>query len=232
MKSGIRKGIFLLLSVFLLVFPYSVSAQSEVIQDSELYTFTYEENTDLYQKIKILNNETQSVEYVESVKSDDGQYIYIVTIDDEQLFEIESVEEKTIITNLKSGEVKTFKTNDLATEIGITPFSNDQGGGGSGTSWKYLTTMYGSKSLNLAGVGLVAGVLASIYGGPVTGVITNIAAFIVAASIEDVWYKTERHNRVDGNKCYFRDVTFFYSNSNRTNLLGSETYIWSPSRCF
>lgn len=226
-----KKIIALFLSILLLIVPYSASASASTdvgnvnLLESDLVTTLIEVNTEEYQKIKFTNNETQEVEYLEVTQNADGSYIY-KSISKDQELEIKNEEDTTIITNLKTKEVKKIENDEVLSNLNINASSDEPV-----PHYIYSHTTYGSRSLDVAAVSAIAGILASIYGGPVTGSLLSIAGFLYSASATDVWYATHTYYYSSGVLCTYYVYTEYYQDNNRTIRLGSSDGYTYQLRC-
>jgi len=113
----------------------------------------------------------------------------------------------------------------------VGPYVNDPGGGGT-DGYTYLTQWKGNKPLDSTSVTAIAGILASIYGGAITGVITTLAGTYYSYKTPFSWYKVYRYSKYDGNRCYIKDVTWYYRDQDYYKYVGSASHIWMPSRCY
>lgn len=94
----ILKNLLIILSVILLITPSNLSASANskienTIYNSNGYTFEIQTDNESYQNIKVINDKTQEIEYLEVVKEKDGSYSYKAT-SEAQILEINSTEKK------------------------------------------------------------------------------------------------------------------------------------------
>ena len=202
------------------------SVENINLNSNEKYEVEYLENTDVYQKIKFTNKETGEVEYLEADFTKENPE-YHATYTDQQTKQqtevlITTVEESMITTNLTTNETKTEKIFNL--EDSIQPFGLPGGNG----DYELRHTFHGSKQLSGNGtISLVAGILASVYGGPVTGVIVSIATYLISAGAPVFYYIHELYfyKGVPNKPAAF---VRYYEKSNYTGYLGAEydNFIW------
>jgi hypothetical protein len=206
--SLIRSKPFIIIVVLTILFSMTLNGVSaKGITKAETVTQNgYEieilDKTDKYEKIKFTNISTGKVEYLES-KLKNGKYEYYATIDGE----------KQKIKTKNDNEKKTKDKNKLEDSNGDITIQ---------ASWIYLYSTEGSSSLRVATISVIAGILASIYGGTVTGVITSAATYLASINAEEVWYRIGRYQEKDSRGCHIQDVTVFYEYPDYTNYIATE----------
>lgn len=193
------------------------------LNSNDNYEIEYLENTDVYQKIKITNKETGEIEYLEvDLLNKEYRAIYNDKQTEQQTEVLITREEDSIvIENLTTNETRTEKTFNLSDENPVTRALP----GGNG-EYELYYTFTGSKSLiddGAATLSVILGILASIYGGPIVGVLTTIGTYLLTADATKFYYIRELY--------YFRGAPSkpasfvrYYEKSNFTGHLGDVYY--------
>lgn len=202
------------------------SVETTNLNSNEKYEIEYLENTDVYQKIKFTNKETGEIEYLEADFTKENPE-YLATYTDQKTKQqtevlITKVEDSVVSKNLKTNETKIEKIFNL--EDSIQPFGLPGGNG----DYELVYTFHGSKQLTGNGtIALVAGIIASIYGGPITGIVVSIASYLITAGAPVFYYIHELYyyKGAAGKPASF---VRYYENSNYTGYLGAEynNFIW------
>ena len=222
-----NKLIFVICAVLLIstiASNFSVSAMSNVnvgASSNDKYEVEFIENTKEYQKIKFTNKETGDVEFLEAFYSD-GSSNYLSTYTDEETKQemqvvITTENNELTIHNLTTDEETTESIIDIKEANSIQPFGLPGGYG----DYVLQATFRGSKQIVDSAVGIVsviAGIVASIFGGPVTGIVTTIAMYLASAGAVKFYYVHELY--------YWRDIPVYpayfvkyYENSNYTGFI-------------
>lgn len=195
------------------------------LNSNENYEVEYLENTDVYQKIKFTNKETGEIEYLEvDLNNNEYRAIYNDKQTKQQTEVLITREEDSIVTeNLTTNEIKTEKTYNLSGNIGTRALP-----GGNG-DYELQHTFKGSKSIvddGVTTISLIAGIVASIFGGPVTGVVTGVASYLLFKGspafyyIHELYYykgfaaKNAKFVRYYENKDYSGYIDAVYHNFN------------------
>gem|GEM_PF-3873418 len=188
------------------------------LNSNEIYDIEYLENTDVYQKIKITNKETGEIEFLEA---DLTNKEYRAIYNDKQTKQQTEVlitreEDSIVVENLTTNEKKTEKIFNLSNENPVT-YALPGGNG----EYQLQQTFTGSKSLvdnGTATFSVVAGLVVSVYGGPIAGVVTTIVSFLLGAGATSFYYIHELY--------YFRgapakNASFvrYYEKSNFTGYI-------------
>jgi len=216
------------LLVFVLMFGFistqSVHAQgaSNLIQELGQYTIQTLDSSDTYEKLKITNNETGEIEYLESFISD-NEAKYVVTSDDNILVVMSTEKSVSIFENniLIDQYDKDINYKDGSSTVAPMAYGN-------WGSWTYTTT---SRSAIIGGITTVAAILAAGAGGALAGfkasAFISIASYMISLGITEVWYIIGNRMRWDfDNQMYetHRRV-WMYEHSNFTGLIGeTESY--------
>lgn len=204
----------------MLSFTTSVFASESKITKKNGFEMETIDDTKEHQKIKFTNLETGEVEYVESIL-ENGKYVYFST-NDEGKQKIESVNGTIKITDQETKEVKYLKPikSTIKDDIKVEDASS------LAAAWWEQVNMYRSSyAIDTAKLSLVAGILASIYGGPVTGVITSIASYLISINAPNVWYIVRQYqDQYDLN--HWMDETYYYADPNYSNFRGVEDRIY------
>lgn len=191
------------------------------LNSNENYEIEYLENTDVYQKIKFTNKETGETEYLEAdLTNNEYRAIYNDEQTKQQTEVLITKEEDSIVTeNLTTNEQKTEKIFNLSSENNI----QQRGLPGGNGDYQLQATFKGSKSLTNNGtatVSLAAGIIASIYGGPITGIVVSIASYLVTAGAPTFYYVHELYY-YKGFPVYPAAFVKYYENSNYTGYINS-----------
>lgn len=219
MNRTLNKSI-MILSVFIMLFStilstHTANAGSASEIENGYKTEIIESRAD-YSKVKFTNVETGEVEYLEG-KKENGEFVYYASFEDEThkitkegnqvLLDGEVVAEESVTEQLN--------TNDSMNSI-------------SSIDWTDGYTTSGSNAIVVNRVSLLAGILASIVGGPVTGTITSLASYIIGSQITQIWWKrTQYFDRA--NPCWMRSHVNYYEHSNFTGFLSGER--WEGYHC-
>jgi len=198
------------------------------LNSNENYEIEFLENTDVYQKIKFTNKETNEIEYLEvDLTKNEYRAIY----DDKQTKQqtevlITTEEDSIVIENLMTNEKTTEKIYNESNENTVLPTALPGGNG----DYQLQNTWKGSKSLTdngTATVSLAAGIIASIYGGPITGIVTTIASYLVTKGAPTFYYIHELYyyRGAPGKPASF---VRYYENSNYTGYIDAvyNNFIW------
>ncbi|MGJ5837302.1 MULTISPECIES: hypothetical protein [Bacillus] len=217
------KKVFILILMLTLVstgFSPFISSVNAEVNNSVIpinSTYEYEVLTDkpTYQKIKIVNKETGEVEYLESFKKN-NEYSYIATTKD-AVYDIESVEKGVTVTNRGTGkeEITVSKFDEIVEDKSSIMQTR--------SSWSTVNSYKSSSSLNTTVVTTIAGIIASIYGGPVTGVAVTIAAAYASIKAPNTYFRVQEQAKVEGNAYYRRNVFKWYKYHDYTKYLGQTT---------
>ncbi|OLN25734.1 hypothetical protein DSOL_5240 [Desulfosporosinus metallidurans] len=162
---------------------------------------------------------TGEVEYAESFLKN-GKYVYSATTK-EGKSTIEPVNGTVKITNENTKKVKYSKpvvtSNTTAKKSTVTPLI---------AGWDaYGPIRYSSYAIDTTYASVLAGCLASLYGGPITGVLVTIAGAFIALHTPDVWYIET--NYVDSyDDTHFMVKTEYYAYSDYTNYQGESDFIY------
>lgn len=193
------------------------TTSTTVIQNG--YKIETLENSKEHQKIKLTNLKTDEVEYAESFLKND-KYVYSATTK-EGKSTIEPVNGTVKITNENTKEVKYSKpvvtSNTTVKKSTVTPLI---------AGWDaYGPIRYSSYAIDTTYASVLAGCLASIYGGPITGVLVTIAGAFIALHTPDVWYIET--NYVDSyDDTHFMVKTQYYAYPDYTNYQGESDFIY------
>lgn len=100
---------------------------------------------------------------------------------------------------------------------------------GSGSKYKYIKTV--NLSFDIIGLSStsVAGIMASLLGGPITGVITTIASAAVSYALPKLYWKKRMYAYTEGIYKYSQNVALYYKYYDYTGYLGTET-MYSKTR--
>lgn len=189
---------------------------------SPSFEIEYLENTDSYQKIKFTNKDTGEVEFLEVDLSKENPE-YRATYKDEQTEQqtevvITKEEDSIALENLTTNETKKEKIFNLEDNT-IQPLALPGGNG----DYQLYHTFKGSKSLSESGastISLIAGIVASIYGGPVTGIVTSIATYLLTAGAPKFYYIHELYY-YKGASAKNASFVRYYENSNYTGYINA-----------
>lgn len=211
-----------------------VFSNDVVAEAAEDYTVETLVENEEYQKIKFTNNLTGEVEYLEADLSGE-EAVYTATYFDEETqkeHEVQTYKEENeiVIQNLTTGEVE---RDELETDVenvvkDENAFSVMNLPGGNGEYVKQAT-INGKKTITDAmsgSVALIAGVVASVYGGIIAGIATTIAVHLMGLGAPVFYYKHEIY--------WWRDLptwpaTYvrYYEKSNHTGYINAA---WKTSR--
>lgn len=204
------------------------SLETNNLDSNEKYEIEYLENTDTYQKIKFTNKETGEIEYLGVDLSKENPE-YLATYNDKQTKQqtevlITKLEDSIVIENLTTNETKTEKIFNL--EDSIQPLGLPGGNG----DYVLEHTFKGSKSLvdnGVATISLIAGIVASVFGGPVVGVVTTIATYLLSAGAQKFYYVHELYY-YKGAPAKPASFVKYYENSNYTGFINEvyNNFIW------
>ncbi|WP_374965543.1 hypothetical protein [Lysinibacillus sp. RS5] len=223
---------FSLISSSVLSFSIANASSMETtnLNSDEKYEIEYLENTDVYQKIKFTNKETGEIEYLEVDLTNENPE-YLATYNDKQTKEqtevsITKEEDSLVIENLTTNEKKTEEIFNLSNENTVLPRALPGGNG----DYKLQNTWKGSKSLTdngTATVSLAAGIIASIYGGLITGVVTTIASYLVTKGAPTFYYIHELYY-YKGAPAKPASFVRYYEKSNYTGYIDAvyNNFIW------
>ncbi|WP_085505157.1 hypothetical protein [Thalassobacillus devorans] len=176
--------------------------QNKVINTEE-YEIKFLVDKERFQKIKFTNKQTGEVEFLER-KQKGEKNIYIATD--------------------RNGRTQTYEEKSLS-ELNLGEKNYESSGPSIMTSWIYGWTSKGSSSISATSISAVAGIFASIAGGPVTGVLTTAAATWLSLDVDEVWYKLSYYTDAD-DYCHQQKVTVFYGYPDYTNYLATEFNDW------
>ncbi|MCM3037573.1 hypothetical protein M3579_16545 [Bacillus pumilus] len=217
------KKVFILILMLTLVstgfspFINSVNAEdnNNVIPSNSTYEYEVLTDKPIYQKIKVVNKETGEVEYLESFKKN-NEYSYIATTKD-AVYDIESDEKGVTVTNRDTGkeEITVSKLDEIVEDKSSIMQTR--------SSWSTVNSYKSSGSLNTTVVTTIAGIIASIYGGPVTGVVVTIAGAYASIKAPNTYFRVQQQAKVEGNAYYRRDVFKWYKYHDYTKYLGTTT---------
>jgi hypothetical protein len=231
MKKMKKITVLFIAFVFLisLTFENLTKASAATVKEENIngYDVQYIKDTPDYQKIKFTNLETKEIEIVES-KMVDGNRIFTAKSKDEQV-QITRELNKLKVTNENTGkaeytdlgspsdsDVQSISINGNVQGIVPMDIPND------GDIWRYETTWKGSRGLDVTGASAIAGIIASIYGGPITGVVTSIATFYASYKAKNIWWICDLYS--DYSNYYHMGESYsFYRYPDYTNYI-NETW--------
>lgn len=102
----------------------------------------------------------------------------------------------------------------------------------SGSKYQYAYTLKLSSELYVTGASAIAGIIASIVGGPVTGIITTIATAYAGYKAKKVYWYEIYSRYVSGNTIHVQTIYTYWKYHDYTNYLGSVTkyssYVGGP----
>ncbi|RAP23550.1 hypothetical protein EEL32_04145 [Brevibacillus laterosporus] len=202
-------AMFLLLNAF--VFNSSVRAEAE-FSNVNNYQAKEIEKTDKYQKLEFENLETGKVETLEWKKTENGD-LYISEVEGKRTV-IERKDDKVFLNEKQLVDLKD-KMQVENQGLNIAPLAS--------SNWIKMGSYESDKSTDLDSITVTAGLLASVLGGPITGIITTMATYIVTKKIKNVYYKVQQYKHKT-TKCLARNDMEVYSVSNFTGYIGSESY--------
>lgn len=185
--------------------------------------FTLLVDSPTYQKYELTNTKNEEKEYLE-VFIDNGEYSYIAT-SEEGSFEITSNEKTVTIENIVTGEKEVIAPN---TALISNPryIAGPETGGSSG--WNTILSTKSNVSFQVSTASLIAGVIASICGGPITGTVTTIASYIASLTVKQGYYICYQETKIVGANVQRRDTYAWYKNSSYSSLLGyTYSNIWT-----
>ncbi|WLP59352.1 hypothetical protein [Bacillus pumilus] len=217
------KKVFILILMLTLVstgfspFINSVNAEvnNSVIPINSTYEYEVLIDKPTYQKIKVVNKEKGEVEYLESFKKN-NEYSYIATTKD-AVYDIESDEKEVTATNRDTGkeEITVSKLDEIVEDKSSIIQTR--------SGWSTVNSYKSSGSLNTTVITTIAGIIASIYGGPVTGVVVTIAGAYASIKAPNTYFRVQQQAKVEGNAYYRRDVFKWYKYHDYTKYLGQTT---------
>lgn len=225
-KKIVMAGVLTFTTLSTSVFAYAndqVRPTDKKVVEPDEFDIQYLENTDTYQKIKFTNTKTQEVEYLEVV-IEENKTEYTAQFDNKEVV-VTRGEDYVTEHDLQTNEVKftdlkaepneqQSKLNDVG--ILAVPAPVDPG------QYTYSHSITGSRSTDVAAISLVAGIIASIYGGPVIGTCTTIATYLWGIKAKNVWYKSDHYLWRDSYH-YPASYTKYYAYPDYTNFINS---IW------
>lgn len=221
-----KRKISLLLSILILFISTSQTIASNnnyILHDDENVRITSINESNNYTKVKIENKKNNKIEFLESYLKEDGTYEHIATID-ELKYRIYKENENVIIKD-NNNIIETIEIiNDnldeyddkISTRMKIPCIPN--------TNWKANQKGYTSKSIVYSDFSMLVGVLASIAGGPVTGVITTVATWYFGKKLKEAYYYFEVQERFNNGILQRRTLTQYYKEPNHKTKLGSIQY--------
>lgn len=212
------------------IFPiYGV--QGETMTNDTVSFETIIEKKD-YEKVKVVNLETNETEYVETSYTDDGAIVSTITSDsNEEVTIIESNDEKMVVK--KDGKtIQTYQEESFIENNESLKRNSDIGLFAYG-KWSSANVVYGHRAL---WVGITAGALATIIahllGASVGGsLVAGAVANILADQLRDIWYKQSTQYRNDWSRLTYQGkrVTDLYKYNNYTGFIKSNTMYWTGS---
>lgn len=188
---------------------FAVGAQTTLAATPTKSKVEFIVDTANYQKVKFTDSKTGKVDYLE-YKQEDGKTLYTATIDNKK-HQIEKKNDKIYMDDKVVAEVnkgQKVSSNNISA---------------SASEWKKMATFKRSSSTNVNSEVATAGILASCLGGPVTGLITTMAGFIVGEKIKTVYYTITQY-RSTKTTCLAKDVMKVYKVSNYTGYIGTESH--------
>lgn len=200
----------------------SLNTQSNSVVN---YDLRMVKDTAVHKKIEITNKNNGAKEYVESLYKD-GEYKYLADTEDGK-YEIKRVSDKVIAINIETGEITSYEIKEAI-------LSDDNSRFGSMVSsnsvifprpWGDVVngSGYSSVSIARANQALIAGILASIMGGPVTGVIMAFALWYYSISAPHAYYHYRHQMRMTNYRCWEnRSIYRWYKYHDYSNYLGTE----------
>lgn len=228
-----------LLSVFLcfiMLISFSTTSfamnNNEVLSYDENLKITLVEQSDGYEKVEMMNKTNGEIEYLESILEDDGSYTYKATTND-KTYEIKNINGKiTIIDN--NGEVSIIDSgiiDDLSNNVSNDNDVSDNNDISKGSAcipnsnWSTFLTGSSSVALNVTDSSLIAGIIVSIVGGPVSGVITTIAAWYASRFIKNAYYTYKQETRMHDGWVEERTYYTWYEDEKHTKKIKD---VYSP----
>lgn len=100
---------------------------------------------------------------------------------------------------------------------------------GSGSKYKYIRTAYLSFEIIGNSSTAVAGIMASLLGGPITGAIITVASAAVSYALPKLYWKKRMYEYTEGIYRYSQNVALYYKYHDYTGYIGTET-MYSKTR--
>ncbi|AUJ27019.1 hypothetical protein [Virgibacillus dokdonensis] len=214
-----RKSLFSLMTVFAItitsIFMGGQTASANTLQGN--FNDQVNSNYDVqlvksqkdYQKIRFVNKETGEEEFLEYTKTSEGESY----------------------KSIKGGKVQTFhregntiyKDDKVFDQLRPENKLHQPVAAAKASSWRKAATFKKSSSTDVNSVSATAGILASVVGGPATGVVVTMASFIVSEKIRTVYYKITQYMSTK-TQCLAKNVTRVYKYSNYTGYIGTKTH--------
>ncbi|MBM6616187.1 hypothetical protein [Bacillus suaedaesalsae] len=197
------------------------------IIDNIKYTVIVDENGENMLQLK--NLLTGEVEFIKTVIEDNAHTNYVLSSEGEVIHKVQYFEE----------EDKLYIDEELMGDGGQSLASIEDSGpeyaaydpGGAGSSWKYLSTTYGSNAEKLTHQSIMVGFVSAALMLPAWyQLVTNTVNALWSAEVTQIWYK--RYNYVDAyanyTTCRRANKTYFYRYSNYTGYLYNTNLIVQP----
>lgn len=201
--------------------PVSAEVSDNLISNDNNFEYEFLIDEPDYQKIKITNLETEEVEYLETIY-EDNEYSFVATTE-EATYDIKSNEKEVVVTNRNTGE------NEVTILLDDKGISDEKARNSINSivepsaSWSTINHWYSSKALNTTVASVIAGVIASIYGGPITGIVVTIAGGYASIKAGHAYFHVQQQTKNEGNAWYRRDVYNWYKYHDYTVHLGTTT---------
>ncbi|MGY0694406.1 hypothetical protein ACW2QC_16770 [Virgibacillus sp. FSP13] len=230
-------SLFFIIAVLFLTQSFSSVSANELdsskITEVDDYTLETVEENDNYYKIKITEEKTGNIEYLEWI-NEDGEARFIATDSDgkETVITDEDIENSIEPTT----QDNTIDNTSNKSEPPITTFSNDAGGGG-GSKWMPAGGWRASRSALYtsfsACVGALTGFLtngiANAGAAYLVGTVSGIASNMVSYGIHDIWFDAKTYYNVN-DTCELKDSVLVYRYPDYTGFLGATTRHWRNCR--
>lgn len=222
---------------FIMLISFSTTSfainNNEVLSHDENLKITLLEQSDGYEKVEMENKKNGEIEYLESILEDDGSYTYKATTND-NTYEIKNnngkitiIDKNGEITIIDSGVINDLSNNDVSDANNISE-DNDLSKGSScipNSNWSTFLTGSSSVALNVTDSSLIAGIIVSIVGGPVSGVITTIAAWYASRFIKNAYYTYKQETRMHNGWVEERTYYTWYEDDKHKNKIKD---VYSP----
>lgn len=234
-----KKLLFVFLAIILFISNSPViEAQSKSKLEKSIddnYQVKFLINTATYQKVEFTNLTNGEVEYLETHLQEDGEFEYTATDPDNEEILIENNGEEILLIDEQDNVVETIKIEEDSdtTDLNLTASETllKRHGGYYitaslyrdvpkkspwGTYDKYRT----SSDIKVAYISLLAGILASVAGGPVTGVVTSVATFYLGIKAKKSYYHVTKQTRFNNGR-QVRRIVKYYKYHDYTKYLGT-----------
>lgn len=208
------------LLIFLLMLPFNESSVLANGNEPELILL---KNTKENKTFKLKDGET-----LEQINKNGESYFVANTGKDS--FKIVNENGVVSVINLRNNKVVETYTAKVENEESRIIITDDSEMGtyavidpGAGSKYKYVSTQKLSIDIISTSASVVAGVIASLIGGPVTGVIVTVASAAVSLALPKLYWKKELFQYKENVFLYRMWTNHFYKYHDYTGYLGSET---------